>query len=514
MHLPSPPAGEIRLLAEDLDNNGALDLILAPATAPPTIWLQSDHATFDPLPQPPPLQHVFTLADLQGDGRMSLIGLTNTGAPAVATSHGTRDYHWQTIRPRARQATGDQRINSFGIGGEIEIRSGLLVQKQPIRSPALHFGLGEQKQVDVARILWPNGSVRAEFALKANQQIVTEQRLKGSCPFLFAWDGRRMNFVKDSVPWGSAIGLRINALGTANIAATEEWYKISRDQLRARDGIYDLRITGELWETYYYDSLALMTVDHPAGTEVFTDERYDVPPVKLAVTPMATPQPILSATDDNGHDATATLAQLDGVYLDNFGRGQYQGITRDHFVEVTLPDTAPAEGPLWLVAKGWLHPSDSSINVALSQGKAEKPHWLSLEVADAHGGWRVANPNLGFPAGRNKICLIDLTGVFRPGEPRRLRLRTNLEVYWDQIQWAQGLPSTPMKIQRLAPTKPPTCTTGVSPASTRPMPRLRKSRSTTNSPGLRLGGATLKAFTPASETCANCSRASTTATSS
>ena len=51
-----------------------------------------------------------------------------------------------------------------------------------------------------------------------------------------------------------------------------------------------------------------------------------------------------------------------------------------------------------------------------------------------------ARPNLGFPAGRKKICLIDLSGVFQPGMPHRLRLRTNLEVYWDSIEWAQGLP--------------------------------------------------------------------------
>ena len=75
--------------------------------------------------------------------------------------------------------------------------------------------------------------MRAEFALKADQQVVTEQRLKGSCPFLFAWNGKEMKFVKDAVPWGSAIGLRINSLGTASIAATEEWYKIRGDQLSA-----------------------------------------------------------------------------------------------------------------------------------------------------------------------------------------------------------------------------------------------------------------------------------------
>ncbi len=87
-----------------------------------------------------------------------------------------------------------------------------------------------------------------------------------------------MRFVKDTVPWGSAIGLRINNLGSARIATTEEWFKIPREDLAPRDGVYDLRITGELWETYYYDWLELMTVDHPRGTEIFTDERFVFPP--------------------------------------------------------------------------------------------------------------------------------------------------------------------------------------------------------------------------------------------
>ena len=260
-----------------------------------------------------------------------------------------------------------------------------------------------------------------------------------------------MAFVKDSVPWGSAIGLRINSLGTARIAATEEWYKIGRNQLVAQDGFYDLRVTGELWETYYYDYLALMTVDHPAGTEIFTDERFAVPPVKLAVTAVATPQPIARAVDDNGQDVTATLRALDGKYLDNFGRGQYQGVTRDHYVEIDLGDDVPKTGPLWLIAKGWLHPSDSSVNVAMSQGEHERPQPLSLEVPDGHGGWKIARPNLGFPAGRKKICLIDLTDVFAPGTPRRVRLRTNLEIYWDSIEWARGLPDVPVKIEHLTP---------------------------------------------------------------
>ena len=88
-----------------------------------------------------------------------------------------------------------------------------------------------------------------------------------------------------------------------------------------------------------------MTVDHPAGTEVFTDERYAVPAVKLAVTAVGEPQPIAQAVDDNGNDVTDILRTLDGRYLDNFGRGQYQGVTRDHYVEIDLGDHVPEQAP-------------------------------------------------------------------------------------------------------------------------------------------------------------------------
>ena len=446
-------SGDTRLHVADIDNNGASDLIVT-SEAPQyisTILLQGTDGSFQILANSPHLSDTLGIADLNNNGRLDLIGISAEGQPIDFVNHGTKGYHWQTIRPRARQTTGDQRVNSFGIGGEIEIRSGLLVQKQTIQTPELHFGLGFGPAVDVARIVWPNGSVRAEFALKPDQPVMTEQRLKGSCPFLFAYNGKEMEFVKDAVPWGSAIGLRINALGAARVEATEEWYKVGRDQLVAKDGFYDLRITGELWETYYYDSLRLMAVDHPIGTEVFTDERFAVPAVKLAVTAVGEPRPITRAVDDKGQDVTETLRALDGKYLDTFGRGQYQGVTRDHYVEVDLGDKVPANGPLWLIAKGWLHPSDSSINVAMGQGQHEHSRPLSLEVPDGRGGWKVAKANLGFPAGRKKICLIDLTNVFVPGTPRRLRLRTNLEVYWDSIEWATGEPDTKLKITQLAP---------------------------------------------------------------
>jgi hypothetical protein len=416
------------------------------------VWLGDGNGGVTLLKGPvgPPL--VFDTADTRGNGKLDLLGLSADGQAVQAINQGAKNYHWQVVRPHAAQAVGDQRINPFGVGGEVEIRSGMLVQKQPITGPRLHFGLGEQMTAEVVRVIWPNGTVRAEFGVKADQEVVTEQRLKASCPFLFAFNGKQMEFVKDAVPWGSAIGLRINTLGSANIAATGEWYKIGRDQLVPHNGFYDIRVTAELWEVYYYDYLALTTVDHPAGTEIFVDERFVIPPAKLGITPVETPHDIARASDDTGQDVTDLLRTLDGKAVTSFGRGQFQGLTRDHYLEVDLGQDAPKTGALYLIAQGSIHDTESSVNVAITQGRRWRAHGLSVEVPDGRGGWVTAQDNLGFPAGRKKTILFNLTNVFRPGTPRRVRLRTNLEIYWDRIQWAKGAPDAPLQEVTLSPT--------------------------------------------------------------
>ncbi len=460
-HVPNPASslsGAVRLLVADLDNNGGLDLLLSPVAQDathnglsPLVWLADEKGRFILLDHASTPPVVFASADLTSNGHLDLLGFSADGQPVQAANHGSKNYHWQIVRPHAKQAVGDQRINPFGIGGEIEVRSGLLVQKQPIEGPQIHFGLGNQTSAEVVRVVWPNGTVRAEFGVQADQEVVTEQRLKASCPFLFAYNGKHMEFVKDAVPWGSAIGLRINTLGSAKIATTGEWYKIGRDQLVPHDGYYDLRVTAELWEVYYYDYIGLMTVDHPAGTEIFVDERFAIPPPKPGFTTVATPHKIARATDDNGQDVTDIVNTLDGKALDSFGQGQFQGITRDHYLEVDLGDDAPKSGPLYLIAQGSIHDTESSLNVAITQGNRWHAKGLSVEVPYGHGGWAVAQSNLGFPAGRKKTILFNLTNIFRPGTPRRVRLRTNLEIYWDCIEWAPGLPEASVKTTRLDP---------------------------------------------------------------
>jgi hypothetical protein len=46
--------------------------------------------------------------------------------------------------------------------------------------------------------------------------------------------------------------------------------------------------------------------------------------------------------------------------------------------------------------------------------------------------------------------VLDISTVFRANAPRRLRLATNMEIYWDRLAWVRGLPNQKIATQRLA----------------------------------------------------------------
>jgi hypothetical protein len=140
------------------------------------------------------------------------------------------------------------------------------------------------------------------------------------------------------------------------------------------------------------------------------------------------------------------VSERDGRYLASFGRGTYQGIAEPHAVEFALPAEVRTDRPLVLVAEGWVYPTDSSINMAVAQGRAAKPSGLALDAWDAAGRWREVVHDLGFPAGKNKSMLIDLAPA---RGARRLRLRTNLEIYWDRLSVAERA-DAPVRTERLA----------------------------------------------------------------
>jgi tetratricopeptide (TPR) repeat protein len=428
--------GMVSLIAQDLDNNGAVDLIVA-GLRQAQVYLGDEQGKLTPLGGAIELR-VTSMVDLDGDGRLDLVGLSAEQRPMQSLNRSRRSYAWQALLPLANPRAGDNRINAYAVGGEAGIAAGALVQKQVIDAPVVHFGLGSQEAADVVRIVWPNGVPQWEFDVPSGRLITAEQRLSGSCPFLFTFDGTGMRFAGDFM-WGTPLGMYINGQNLGQFPQTTEWLKIAGERLVPRDGYYDVRVHANLWETDFFDHLALLVADHPRETEIHVDERFFLTPTKPKFHLTTPARPVARAWDHQGKDVTDLVRAVDGRYLDHAGRGRFQGVTHDHWVEVELGDDAPRDGPVLLVAHGWLHPTNSSINVALAQGNHDLPRPLSLEVPDGQGHWKVAASAVGFPAGKDKTMLIRLDGLAGKQVCRHFRLRTNMEVFWDYLGYATSL---------------------------------------------------------------------------
>lgn len=339
--------------------------------------------------------------------------------------------------------TGDSRFNALGLGSTIELRSGSLYQKRHVESGTTHFGLGPYSQADVMRVVWPNGNYQnleyranSDIALAANRTIVEEQTLKGSCPYLYVWNGKRFEFATD-VLWRSALGMSIMQGVYGHHGTADDYFKIDGDRLVPRDGAYWLSFTEELWETSYFDYCRLLVIDHPVGTHVYADEKCLTPPYPpfeiLKVKEARLP---LSATDERGRDLLADLSMLDGRYVDDFEQTRYQGLVEPHDLILDLGAFDQGE-TVRLFLQGWLWPTDASTNVAVSQNPKVSPDMPRIQVIAEDGGWIDADVVVGFPSGKSKTIAVDLTGEFRSSD-HRVRLQTNFCIYWDRVFYTVG----------------------------------------------------------------------------
>src|ERR1700685_4660081 len=94
------------------------------------------------------------------------------------------------------------------------------------------------------------------------------QRLSGSCPMIWTWNGHEVQFITDVLgvaPLGASDGE-----GSYFPVDHDEYVQIPGPALAAADGSYDVRVTEELSEVSYLDEIQLAAVDHPVGTEIFT----------------------------------------------------------------------------------------------------------------------------------------------------------------------------------------------------------------------------------------------------
>ena len=443
------PGDATTALLLDADNDGLLDVVAGTAGGLRVArnvgdgWQQVGGATT----QAQPLSAAVAL-DVDGSGVLDLVALSDGRVrmrPAQGVTH-----------PGVRVRLTGQVSNRTGVGAKVEMRAGSLWQKvetavsSPMAAPAdIVFGLGTRASVDVIRVLWPAGIVQAEVQsdeAARTVEVIELDRKPSSCPYLFTWNGERFEFVSDFLG-GGEMGYQL-APGVFNVPDPEEYVRIRGDQLVARGGDFELRVTNELEETLFLDHFALVAVDHPAGVEVHPREGLFAPPFPgftlFAARDGRLP---VSARGARGQDVLDALRSVDRRYVADLPLLPVRGYAALHDLVLDLGPTVPDDTLLLLT--GWTDYAFSSDNIAASQaGYPLQPP--SLQVKDPTGAWQTVVDEVGIPVGRPQTVVVDLSGKFL-SDSREVRIRTSMRIYWDAAKVASRDTGDAPVTTRLAP---------------------------------------------------------------
>lgn len=376
-------------------------------------------------------------ADFNSDGRMDLAAVRPDGSIHLLLNQASTQNHWLAV-----SLEGVKNLKRPP-GAEVEVKAGPLYQKLIYEGAPLLFGLGPHKQADTIRVSWPNGMIQNKTAVAANEKVPYKEapRLSGSCPMIFTWNGRRFEFLTD-VLGVAPLGAR-SGDGRYFPVDHDEYVQIPAGAIVPRGGRYDIRITEELSEVTYLDRVRLVAVDHPAGIEVFTNDKWKSPPFPdfrlfgagRRIYPRA-------ARDGQGRDVLPAIARRDRVYASGFRRN-YAGVARMHSLELDFAGAAPRNRAV-LVLNGWVDWADGSTFYAAAQeGAGLIPPYL--QVKDSAGRWRTVIDDMGMPSGKTKTIAVDLTGKFLSAS-REVRIVTNLCVYWDEIFLAEDAGRPPARL--------------------------------------------------------------------
>ena len=372
-------------------------------------------------------------ADYDGDGATDLLITQYHGPAVLLRNEGGNQNHWLRIN-----LTG-LADNKSAIGTKVEVFSGGNRQKFEIagssgylgqNSLQLTVGLGQARQADVVRMLWPTGVLQDEVDIAADREhkFMEIDRRGSSCPTLFVWDGQRYKLVADMIGAG-VVGHWVGP-AQRNIPRPIEYVKVAGNSIREKDGRLSFRFMEPLEEAVYLDQVELLAVDHPAGLDVFPNEYFasnpPYPPFKVVFSRDA--HPPAAATDEHGHNLLPDL--LAHRYVGDFEVLPFAGFTKTHSLELDLGEPYRG-GSLWLLMHGEIEYFSATGMYAADQAGLQ-PIAPYVEALAANGKWTRVIDDMGFPAGGPRTMTADLTGRL-PAGTRRIRISTNLQIYWDSI---------------------------------------------------------------------------------
>jgi tetratricopeptide (TPR) repeat protein len=374
-------------------------------------------------------------ADVDGDGAADLIVTQLNAPPMILSNKGDGKNHSVRI-----DLTGFA-DNKTAIGAKVEVFAGSHWQKFEVAgstgfgtqgSSHLQVGTGDADGIDLLRILWPTGVLQDEIDLPRKPVVaMTEADRRGSsCPVLFAWNGHRYALVTDVI--GAAVVGHWFTPTRRNTPRPGEWVKIDGAQIAPVNGKLSLRFIEPMEEVNYVDQLRLVAVDHPEDVEVNPDERFlDDPPFASGQVVASTATRLPAGTWDGlGHDVSQEVSQRDHHFASGFTAMPYDGFANLHALTLDLGEVKPG-APLRLLMTGYVNYfSATSLYAAWQAGIQPISPYAEAEMPD--GSWQRIAGDVGFPAGLERTITVDLTSKV-PAGVHRIRLMTNLEIYWDQI---------------------------------------------------------------------------------
>jgi tetratricopeptide (TPR) repeat protein len=415
--------------------------------------------------------------DYDGDGTTDLLITQSHGPVVLLRDEGGNQNHWLRL---SLKGLAD---NKSAIGTKVEVFSGGNRQKFEIygsngylgqNSLDIVVGLGDSKEADIVRMLWPTGVLQDETPVAGDKQqdFMEIDRRGSSCPTLFVWNGERYEFVADMLGAG-VVGHWVGP-GQRDVPRPVEYIKLNRDVVREKDTLHfaktvchpersegsmyssggcidpspqeaaaqddngrrvsyktlSFRFMEPLEEAVYLDQVRLMAVDHPQGVDVYPNEYFasnpPYPSFKVVVSRDA--RPPAGAWDEHGHDLLTDL--LAHRYFGDFELTQFAGFAKPHTLTLDLGE-AYRGGQLWLLMHGEVEYFTANSMYAASQAGVDaiSPY---VEALGQNGQWKRVVDDLGFPAGGPRTMTADLTGKL-PSGTRKIRITTNLQVYWDSI---------------------------------------------------------------------------------
>lgn len=440
-------------LLKDIDNDGWKDVIGYGTSI--EIWrnlgpLNFTNVTsqyFGELKPNSPVRELF-FADMDNDGDSDMVIDSPNQNLQILSNEGGNQNRLFKLR------LDGTRSNRSGLGMQIELTSGNWRTLHTVHSLPIEIGTGAKETIDILKVRWSDaadGEIGVEVSPDQTWQVTELRIATGSCPYLYAWDGERFNFITDLL--GAApLGLPARR-GFMIPGDPVEIVKIgTEDSFRPKEENFVLQVTEELREVLYLDEAKLIVVDHPEQVEVFsTSKLASGPPPQHKIIGVKKAVEFVSATRSDGLDVLKAISRQDNTMVSpvKLRKPQYRGLAEPWYVEISFDKIAPHITPI-LVLHGWLQFGGGMANISGSLRDDFPFPFPNLEAWSPEDGWMKIDLDLGAPSGKTKTIIASLKNKL-PEATQKLRIHTAFEIHWDRVEIMDEIPYEELHVHQYYP---------------------------------------------------------------